>query len=60
MTIKTNYEPLKELCDKMGAQVDFIKNDDAPVLIIEGTLLDNLIDFSKSIKGKMIFNLLGK
>ena len=58
--IKTNYEPLKELCNKIGADVDYIKNDDTPVLIIEGDLLNQLIVFSESIKGKMLFNLLGK
>lgn len=59
MQIKTNVVEMVELCDKLKVPCEFYDEaHDRPFMLIEGQAVQEMVDFAKSTKGKMLFSLI--
>lgn len=61
MKIITNHEGIAKLAESMKVEVERREKVDSEpdYMVFEGSEIQKLIDFTKSTKGRMVFNLLG-
>lgn len=61
MIIKTNVQSMADLCKRLNIECQYLdETHDTEFLVIEGKAVLEMVDFANSVKGKMLFSMLGK